>query len=125
MSHKVAVIGGGHIGAVLGLALLDEGYQTTIFAHQTPQELRAGRVLSSQCTWSNAAEIEARWAPQFWHDRYKGIGGMRVRLADAETGRVTSDVSAPFRRPGYSVDQRLKVSFWLEEFVRRGGQAVY
>jgi hypothetical protein len=125
MPLKVAIIGGGHLGVVLGLALLDEGYETSIFTQNTPAELRAGRILSSQCTWSGAAAIEARWAPQFWENEYRGIGGFRVRVADAGTGRTLNDIEAPLDRPGYSVDQRMKVSWWLEKFVERGGTAVY
>jgi 2-polyprenyl-6-methoxyphenol hydroxylase-like FAD-dependent oxidoreductase len=76
MGSKIALVGGGHVGSVLGLALLSRGFHTTILTHATPRELRAGRILSSQCIWGTAAAIERGWAPPFWKDEYAGIGGL-------------------------------------------------
>ncbi len=121
MSLKIAVVGGGHVGSVLGLALLNEGFDTTILTQLTPAQLRSGRILSSQCIWGTAAAIERRWAPPFWSDDYAGIGGFRVRMVDAGGG-VDSDIAAELNANGNSVDQRLKVSVWLETFEQRGGK---
>src|SRR5579864_7838383 len=94
MSSKIAIVGGGHVGSVLGLALLSKGFDATILTHATPSQLRAGRILSSQCIWGTAAAIESCWAPPFWKDEYAGIGGFRIRTADAATGAVESDIEA-------------------------------
>lgn len=125
MRLKIGIVGGGHIGSVLGLALLAEGYDATIVTEFTPEQLRRGRVLSSQCTWGMASAIEARWAPAFWRNDYAGIGGFQVRVADRHDGAIQSDITAALERNGNSVDQRLKVSFWIEEFQRRGGALAF
>jgi len=121
MSSKIAIVGGGHVGSVLGLALLSKGFDATILTHATPRQLRAGRILSSQCIWGTAGAIERRCAPSFWQDEYAGIGGFRIRMADATNGVVESDIEASLDANGNSVDQRLKMAAWLEEFENRGG----
>lgn len=90
---------------------------------QSPEALRAGRILSSQCTWSSAAAIEERFAPPVWDPGYGGIGGFHVRVV-GQSGDVASDILAPLAKPGASVDQRVKVSGWLETFQARGGHLV-
>lgn len=120
-SSKIAIVGGGHVGSVLGLALLSKGLDTTILTNATPGQLRAGRILSSQCIWGTAAAIECRWAPPFWKDEYAGIGGFRIRTADATNGVVESDIEASLDASGNSVDQRLKMAVWLENFQQQGG----
>jgi 2-polyprenyl-6-methoxyphenol hydroxylase-like FAD-dependent oxidoreductase len=121
MSSKIAIVGGGHVGSVLGLALLSKGFDATILTHATPGQLRAGRILSSQCIWGTAGAIERRWAPSFWQDEYAGIGGFRIRTADAANGLVESDIEASLDARGNSVDQRLKMAVWLEHFEKQGG----
>jgi glycine/D-amino acid oxidase-like deaminating enzyme len=121
MSSKIAIVGGGHVGSVLGLALLSKGFDTTILTHATPDQLRAGRILSSQCIWGTAAAIECRWAPPFWKGEYAGIGGFHIRTADAASGVAECDIEASLDASGNSVDQRLKMAVWLENFQKRGG----
>ena len=121
MSSKIAIVGGGHVGSVLGLALLSKGFDTTILTHATPRQLRAGRILSSQCIWGTAGAIERRWAPWFWEGEYSGIGGFRIRMADAATGMVESEIETSLDASGNSVDQRLKMAVWLETFQNQGG----
>jgi hypothetical protein len=122
MTAKIAIVGGGHVGSVLGLALLDEGHDVTILTSLTLDQLRSGRILSSQCIWGTAASIEERWAPFFWKNDYAGIGGFRIRMVDKDSQVVESDIEAALEVSGNSVDQRLKVSGWLAAFERQGGK---
>jgi hypothetical protein len=121
---RIAVVGGGHIGAVLGLALLRKGADISIFTQFSAAQLRAGRILSSQCIWGTASKIEDTWAPSPWQREYAGIGGFSVRILNQNTLDVESTVEAALESPGNSVDQRLKVSSWLETFEARGGKLI-
>jgi hypothetical protein len=125
MTLRIAIVGGGHVGTVLALALLAKGYDVTVLTQLTPAQLRSGRILSSQCTWGTAAAIEQRWAPAFWADDYSGIGGFRIRTVDPDRGGLTSDIAAALDKAGNSVDQRLKISTWLEIFRQRGGKLCF
>jgi 2-polyprenyl-6-methoxyphenol hydroxylase-like FAD-dependent oxidoreductase len=122
MASKIAIVGGGHVGSVLGLALLSEGHDVTILTSLTLEELRLGRILSSQCIWGTAAAIEERWAPFFWKPDYAGIGGFRIRMVDKDSQDVESDIATELEANGNSVDQRLKISGWLGKFEHQGGE---
>jgi len=43
-------------------------------------------------------------------------------MVDPDRGELTSDITAALDKAGNSVDQRLKVSTWLEIFRQRGGK---
>ena len=46
--RKIAIVGGGQSGLQLALGLLQGGYQVTVISNRTPEQIRKGRVTSSQ-----------------------------------------------------------------------------
>ena len=51
--RRIAIVGAGQSGLQLGLGLLDTGYEVTIVTNRTGDEIRQGKVMSSQCMFSH------------------------------------------------------------------------
>lgn len=130
MRHKsirgaVTIVGAGQAGLTLGIGLLQYGYAVTIVSDRSPDQIRNGRVTSSQCMFDMANGIERSFGLSLWDEECPKIAGMSVSaFAPTVPPALFNQWSARFERPARSVDQRLKMSTWMEEFERRGGQLV-
>jgi flavin reductase (DIM6/NTAB) family NADH-FMN oxidoreductase RutF/flavin-dependent dehydrogenase len=118
--RSIAIVGAGQSALVLGLGLLDRGYAVTLVTNRSADEVAAGPVMSSQCMFESALQIEKALGLDMWADVCPPI----QRLAVTVGGRSPIRFSAPLDWPAQSVDQRLKLSRWLEELARRGGAVV-
>jgi len=58
MSRKIAIVGAGQSGLPLALALQARGDQITLISNRSPDDLRKGKILSSQCMFDAALQIE-------------------------------------------------------------------
>jgi len=56
--RRIAIVGGGQAGLPLALSLLDKGYEVTVVSNRTPDEIRHGKVMSSQCMFNASLQIE-------------------------------------------------------------------
>src|SRR5690606_29946376 len=66
--RSVAIVGGGHAGLQLGIGLLDRGYAVTVQTDRTPDDVRTGRILSSQGMQRTALQHERDLGLAFWDD---------------------------------------------------------
>ena len=57
---KITIIGGGQSGLQLGIGLLQNGYDVTVVSNRTPEQIRDGRVMSSQCMFDDGPRPRAR-----------------------------------------------------------------
>lgn len=122
--RRVAVVGGGQAGAQLALGLLAAGYQVTLVSNRTPAELREGRVLSSQCMFASALEAERVLGLDRWQDECPPVEGISFAVPDGAGGTAVA-WAARLDAPARSVDQRLKVAWWLEQVdAAEGGRLV-
>jgi flavin reductase (DIM6/NTAB) family NADH-FMN oxidoreductase RutF len=121
--RRVAIVGAGQSGLQLGLGLLDAGYEVTVVSDRTADEVRAGRVLSSQCMFETALRAERAQGLDFWADRCPTVDGISFALSDGRAGQAVS-WAARLDGPAQSVDQRLKVPGWMRELEQRGGKLV-
>ena len=117
---RVAIIGAGQSGLQLGIGLLGAGYQVSIYSDRDAQSISSGRVMSSQCLFHSALETEQSLALNFWQEECPKIEGMRFAVSDL-MGCKTIDWSARLDGFAQSVDQRLKLPRWMDEFQKRGG----
>ncbi|AOS63376.1 styrene monooxygenase/indole monooxygenase family protein [Actinoalloteichus hymeniacidonis] len=122
--RKVLIVGAGQAGLQLGLSLLAHGYAVTIMSARTPEELRAGRVMSTQCMFGPALEKERTYELNLWEEDAPDITGLGVSVAGPDGGRAL-DWLAPTAEFAQSVDQRIKMAGWLELFEDRGGTVVF
>ncbi|MBB6171905.1 2-polyprenyl-6-methoxyphenol hydroxylase-like FAD-dependent oxidoreductase [Nocardiopsis mwathae] len=119
--RRILIVGAGQSGLQMAIGLLADDYDVTLVSLHSPEEIRAGRVLSTQCLFGAALRDEHRHGLDTHNGAAPPIGGVGVGLADAKGG-LSADWTGRLREPARSVDQRLKMAAWLEEVERRGGR---
>ena len=125
MSRKIAIVGAGQSGLPLALALQGRGDQVTLLTNRSPDDLRRGKVMSSQCMFDNALQIERDFGLDRWAEDCPPVEGIGLTVPHPEhPGERLIDWSARLDRPAQAVDQRLKMPVWMELFRERGGNLV-
>ncbi|MGW1178267.1 styrene monooxygenase/indole monooxygenase family protein [Kitasatospora sp. NPDC002543] len=122
--RRIAVVGAGQAGLQLALGLVADGYRVTLVAERTPEQLRGGRVLSTQAMFGPALRIEAAAGLDLWADRAPAVSSVEAVLA-APPGVRALEYTMTLDEPAQSVDQRLKLAGWLELLAERGGEIEY
>ncbi|QCX79080.1 Styrene monooxygenase StyA [Streptomyces sp. YIM 121038] len=121
--RKILIVGAGQSGLQLALGLQSGGYEVTLMSNRTADEIRSGRVMSTQCMFATALQHERDLGLNFWESQAPDIEGVGVSVAGPDSARVIDWVG---RLDGHaqSVDQRVKMAGWMETFAQRGGQLV-
>jgi len=118
--RRIGIVGAGQAGLVLGIGLRQLGYDVTVFAERPAAEVRAGRLISNQCLFAPALQRERELGINFWDAEAPPV--REVAFAAAGEGAEPSMAwRVGLDRPAQSVDQRVKVSDWMAEFERLGG----
>lgn len=118
---RIAIIGAGQSGLQLALGLLDHDFEVTVFSDRSAEEIREGRVMSSQCMFDSALEIERNLNLNFWEEQCPKVDGIGLTVADGVGGKAI-EWAARLDNYAQSVDQRIKIPHWLQEFEHRGGK---
>ncbi|MEV0924967.1 styrene monooxygenase/indole monooxygenase family protein [Streptomyces spongiicola] len=121
--RKILIVGAGQSGLQLALGLQAQGYAVTLMSNRTAEEIRSGRVMSTQCMFHTALQHERDLQINFWESQAPKIQGLGVSVAGPDSQRAVDWLG---RLDGYaqSIDQRLKMAGWMETFAQRGGQLV-
>lgn len=125
MSKKrhFTIVGGGQSGLQLGCGLLGAGHDVHIVQNRTAEEIRTGKVLSSQCMFDIALQNERDLGLNFWDDSCPTVDSINFCVpAPDGSGTKAIDWNGKLDRPGQSVDQRVKIPVWMTEFEKRGGR---
>ena len=120
---KILIVGAGQAGLQLALGLQGDGHDVTVMTDRTPDEIRAGRVLSTQCMFNTALSHERDLGLNLWDAQAPLVQGLGVSVSGPESARVIDWVGR-LDGPAQSVDQRVKMPAWLELFAERGGKVV-
>jgi 2-polyprenyl-6-methoxyphenol hydroxylase-like FAD-dependent oxidoreductase len=56
--RKIMIVGAGQAGLQLALGLLKTGYEVTLVSNRTGDDIRDGKVMSSQCMFHTSLQIE-------------------------------------------------------------------
>lgn len=121
--RKITIVGAGQAGLQLGLGLLEAGYHVTLVSNRTGEQIRAGRVMSSQCMFGGALRTESDLKLDFWSDsgQCPPVEGIAFTVPGPD-GAKALHWSARLDAEARSVDQRVKIPAWMDEFTRRGGE---
>jgi hypothetical protein len=127
--RKILVVGAGQSGLQLALGLQSHGYEVTLMSNRTADEIRAGRVMSTQCMFDIALQHERDLQLNFWESQAPRVRGLGVSVAapgtfDPGPAQRAVDWLGMLDAYAQSVDQRVKMSGWMEAFAQRGGQLV-
>jgi hypothetical protein len=122
--RKILIVGAGQAGLQLALSLQAEGYDVTVMSARTSDEIRNGWPTSTQVIMYRGLDRERDVKLNLWDDVATPIGGIGFNLSPAP-GVSAFSFSGAWARPGNSVDQRLKMSTWIDLFEQRGGRVIY
>ncbi|MGQ4599767.1 styrene monooxygenase/indole monooxygenase family protein [Nocardia sp. R6R-6] len=118
--RSITIIGAGQAGLQLGIGLLDAGYEVRLVSNRTAEQIANGRVTSSQVIFGSGRAREKALGLDFWNDA-PPMDGISVAVPDGQGGKAISWASR-LDLPAQSIDQRVKMPRWMEEFTNRGGQ---
>jgi hypothetical protein len=121
---RFVIIGAGQAGLQLGFGLVQVGHDVTVVSNRTPDDIRGGRVMSSQCMFGAALLHERDLGVSYWEDECPDIEGISLAVPAPDGGGKAVDWASRLERPAQSVDQRLKYPVWMEEFEKQGGRIV-
>lgn len=123
--RSIAIVGGGQAGLPLAIRLLDNDYRVTVITNRTPESVRDGRVLSSQCMFDDALQIERDSGLNLWENNCPNVEGIGFSVPHPEiAGEKAISWSAQLDKPAQAVDQRVKMPIWMELFESKGGKLV-
>ncbi|HUG24203.1 styrene monooxygenase/indole monooxygenase family protein [Piscinibacter sp.] len=125
MSRRIAIVGAGQAGLPLALSLQARGDEVTLISNRSPDEIRHGRVMSSQCMFGTSLAIEREFGLADWAHECPPVEGIGLTVPHpGQPGAKLIDWAARLERPAQAVDQRLKMPAWIERFRERGGRFV-
>lgn len=123
--RRIAIVGGGQAGLPLALSLLNKNYDITLVSNRTPDDLRKGKVMSSQCMFNDSLQIERDIGLNQWETVCPPVEGISLTVPHPEQpGAKLIDWSHRLDAIGQSVDQRVKMPAWMELFEQRGGKLI-
>ena len=120
--RKITILGGGQAGLQLACGLLQKHYEVKVVQNRTAEDIRTGKVMSSQCMFDAALQNEREIGLDFWGEECPTVDSINfVVPAPDGSGNKAIDWNGKLDRPAMSVDQRVKIPVWMREFERRGG----
>jgi len=119
--RRIAIVGAGQAGLQLALALNDRNYDVTLLTARTAEEIRGGRVASTQCMFHDAVQLERDLGINQWDGVAPSLAGNGVTIVAPDGSRAVNWLGL-FDAPGQAVDQRIKFADWLELLAARGGR---
>jgi len=122
--RKITIVGGGQAGMQLAIGLRQRKYEVRVVSNRTPDDIRTGKVLSSQCMFDDALQSERDLGINFWEQDCPNVEGLGVILPAPDGSGKALDWAYKLDKPAQAVDQRVKIPGWMEHFEAIGGKLV-
>jgi 2-polyprenyl-6-methoxyphenol hydroxylase-like FAD-dependent oxidoreductase len=120
----ILIVGAGQAGLQLALGLVQDGHEVTVVSNRTPDDLREGRVMSSQCMFDAALQAERDLGVNFWEEDCPPVEGISFVVPAPDGSGKAIDWASRLDAYAQSVDQRVKMPGWMEKLEERGGRLV-
>jgi Styrene monooxygenase A putative substrate binding domain len=120
---KFTIVGAGQAGLQLAFGLVADGHEVTVVSNRTGEEIRTGKVMSSQCMFGAALQHERDLGINFWEEECPDIDGISLAVPSPDGGKMI-DWASRLERPAQSVDQRVKIPVWIDKLRDAGGKVV-
>lgn len=119
--RRILIVGGGQSGLQLALSLVAHDYDVTLMTARDPDELYDGGAVSAQILYDERRHIEGEYGLNLWDDEVKPISDYRL----TSSGDLPFfDWTGKLMRPAQSIDERVKMSAWLDLLEHRGGKVI-
>jgi hypothetical protein len=122
--RKITIVGGGQAGMQLAIGLRQRKYEVRVVSNRTSEDIRAGKVLSSQCMFDDALQSERDLGINFWERDCPNVDGIGVILPAPDGSGKALDWAYKLDKPAQAVDQRVKIPGWMQHFEAIGGELV-
>src|SRR5271166_1456820 len=83
----ITIIGGGQSGLQLGNGLLSAGYDVRLVQDRKGDDIRNGKVMSSQCMFDKALSYERELGLNFWDKECPTVDSLGVAIAAPDGSR--------------------------------------
>lgn len=120
---NVAIIGSGISGLTLGIGLIEQGHNVTIFTGLSGEDwINKMPPTGTACRFASSLDLEDELGINHWHDTTP-INGVHLTFSP-KLGRQLVDLMGRFSRPALAIDVRLQSYQWEKDFEERGGKTV-
>ena len=130
--RKITIVGAGQSGMMVAVGLVRKGYDVTVVSDRTPEEIRNGRVTSSQGMQATPIAYEREMGLRLWEDIYQPWEGLEFNVLSPQDGSKVSSfaqrIGPQNGKPDWlvdSIDQRVKMPAWIYRFEELGGKMLY
>lgn len=121
---KIAIIGAGQAGLQLGLSLLKNHYDVTLYSEHTPESILETSAPGTSVMFDDALGIERKLGIDFWQNTAPQIEKFHLSVCLPNGKRLMSNQQKS-HKPFQAIDQRIKFSVWMKKFEENGGKLVF
>lgn len=120
--RKIAIVGAGQGGLLLGFGLLEMGYDVTLVSDRDAESILHGSLPNTAAIYADGLAHEKALGLNFWDGLAPDCEGMSFDFRGPDGALALSVHGAFLDGPGQALDHRTKFHRWVNEFVRRGGR---
>jgi 2-polyprenyl-6-methoxyphenol hydroxylase-like FAD-dependent oxidoreductase len=121
MTKRIGIIGAGTAGLHLGLYLLSEGVEVTIYTDRRPEEHRTMRLLNTVAHHHVTVEREDALRCNHWPSDQFGYKGHYYSIGGPQPLNFYGELVKPSR----AIDYRIYQPRLMQDFLKRGGNIEY